>query len=156
MKPTKGYCKDCVEQCEYLGVEPKEKWLANKSKGLCKYHNDKRKKKDNPTKNYVRKKTGELDMFQEIWAERQHYSEVSGEYLGETLDVSFFAHILPKGTYGNYRLRKENIILLTKKEHYQLDHAVHEIKDKEEWEFVFRLRKDLKIQYNQEMKVKKI
>lgn len=156
MKPVKGFCKDCVEVSEMLGVKPQEKWLANKSKALCKYHNEKRKKKDKPTKNFIRKKTGELDMFEEIWDERQHVSEVSGEPLGDILDPWFFAHLLPKGSYPAYRLRKENIILLTKKEHTQLDHSVHTIKNDPNWEFVFRLRDDLKIQYNQEMKVKKV
>lgn len=156
MKPTKGICVECEKTCVYLGVEPKEKWLSNKSKSLCEYHNNKRKRKDKPTKQYVRKKTGELEMFKEIWEERQHYSEVSGTYLGEDLDVSFFAHILPKGSYPKYRLRKENIILLTKKEHTQLDHAVQEIKDNPDWEFIFRLREDLERQYNEEMKVKKL
>lgn len=156
MKPVKGICIECEKTCVYLGVEPKEKWLANKSKSLCKYHNDKRKRKDKPTKQYVRKITGELEMFKEIWAERQHYSDVSGEYLGDTLKPHFFAHVLPKGSYGKYRLKKENIILLTEKEHTQLDHAVHEIKDDPKWEFVFRLREDLEIKYNQEMKVRKL
>lgn len=156
MKKSKGFCKDCVERCEYLGIEPKEKWLVNKSKSLCDYHNKKRKQKNKPTKQYVKKATGELEMFKEIWSEREHVSEVSGEYLGEVLKPIFFAHVLPKGSYGKYRLRKENIILLTEKEHVQLDHAVQEIKDNPDWEFVFRLREDLKRQYNEEMKVKKL
>jgi hypothetical protein len=34
----------------------------------------------------------------------------------------FFAHILPKGRYPDYRLRKDNVMLLTSKEHYMVDH----------------------------------
>lgn len=60
----------------------------------------------------------ELDMFIEIWKERPHYSEVSGEPLG-SFNVAYFSHILSKGAYPEHRLNKENIMLKTINEHME-------------------------------------
>ena len=58
----------------------------------------------------------ELDLFKEIWRERPHYSEVSGEPLDGFSPV-YFSHILTKGAYPEHRLNKENIVLKTYDEH---------------------------------------
>jgi hypothetical protein len=70
-------------------------------------------KKNKPLKH---KKTGELELFQEIWNERPHKSEISGIPL-YSFNVSCFHHILLKSTYPEYRLNKDNIIMLTAQEH---------------------------------------
>jgi len=72
----------------------------------------------------VRKPTGELDLFREIWNTRQRVSFLSGLPI-RFFDVKNFAHVLPKGQnkFPKYKLKKENIILLTDMEHHLLDHG---------------------------------
>lgn len=67
-----------------------------------------------------KKNSGELDLYVEIWAERPHVSFITGKPLG-AFNICFFAHVLPKGTYPELRLLKENIILLLFAEHSLLD-----------------------------------
>lgn len=59
----------------------------------------------------------QMDVFREIWAEREHVSEVSGLPLGDVLQPIFFSHLLPKGSYRRYKLDKRNIVLITADEH---------------------------------------
>lgn len=154
MKPIKGICKECLKEAEELDIQPEEKWIANKSRMLCLYHNEKRKADGKKKRTYKRRVTGEGELFKEIWAEREHRSFVSGVRL-KYFDVSCFAHLIPKGSYPAYRLRKENIILLTPDEHHKFDHASHEIKDDPKWKKVFEMVEELKRKYNEEFKIKK-
>jgi hypothetical protein len=86
-------------------------------------------------------------LFDEIWEERPHYSEVSGRPLlpkGHPQWYWQFAHVLNKGTYTYYRLNKENIMLMLPEEHakqefFPLFQAKHEL---------------LKAQYNEKFKIK--
>lgn len=57
-----------------------------------------------------RKPTGEAALFKEIWEEREHKCEVCGTELSEA-GPSNFSHLLPKGTYPDYRLDKRNIVI---------------------------------------------
>lgn len=59
-----------------------------------------------------RKPTGELQLFKEIWSEREHKCEVCESFIHEP-SPSNFAHILAKGTYGKFRLLKDNIAILS-------------------------------------------
>lgn len=68
--------------------------------------------------------TGELEMFKQIWEERPHVSEVSGTPLlpmGHPKWHWQFAHIVSKKTYNKFRLRKDNIVLVTPDEHDAYD-----------------------------------
>ena len=60
---------------------------------------------------YKRKKTGELDLFKEIWSERPHACSCCNSPLGNELQPIFFSHLLAKSTYPKYRLDKRNIWL---------------------------------------------
>lgn len=66
-------------------------------------------------------KVSEKDVMLEIWGERPHVSEISGERLIEDknhyLFWNQFAHCLPKSIGGRFRLRKDNIFLVTPHEH---------------------------------------
>lgn len=97
------------------------------------------------------KPTGELEVFREIWDERPHKSEVSGEPLFD-IDhhqwINQFSHILPKGKYGRYRLLKRNIKLVTPKEHSDYGEAEYMVRNDERWAWVFELRDKLKQEYN--------
>jgi len=74
----------------------------------------------------------DLEFFMEIWSERDHYSEISGEPLYEFSPV-YFSHLVTKGSRPDLRHNKDNIVLMTFDEH-------------REWEFGDRdkLRKDKK------------
>lgn len=103
-----------------------------------------------------KKREREITVFDEIWAERPHVSQVSGLPLIEKPDfsnktgwrmwVSQFSHLVPKGSYRGMRLRKENIVLKTFEEHRQW----HEVPKSElpalhpGWEAIIR-------QYQQEL-----
>ena len=78
-------------------------------------------------KNKLRKPTGELAMFLEIWNEREHKCEHCGKNQ-PIFYVHCFAHIKPKGTYPELRLVKSNIRILC---HYWDDgrgwHGCHQV-----------------------------
>lgn len=82
----------------------------------------KKKKTRNKKKS---RKQGQKEMFLKIWADRPHISELSGESLGEEINVWFFAHILGKGAYPQIKLNPDNIMLVTHDEHWQLDQNTH-------------------------------
>jgi hypothetical protein len=82
-------------------------------------------------------------LFKEIWEEREHISELSGEPLlpfGHWQWHWCFLHILPKGTYPKWKFEKKNIILGTVKEHENQDHIPEFLK----------LRERLKAEYYKE------
>lgn len=60
-------------------------------------------------------------LFEKIWKERPHYSEVSWTWLGKELSSLFFHHILPKRNYEEAKFDEDNIILLTWQEHHNVE-----------------------------------
>lgn len=63
---------------------------------------------------------GQKALFEEIWEERPHISEVSGRPLlarGHWQWHHQFAHILGKGAYPAFKFKKENIMLMLPEEH---------------------------------------
>ena len=71
-----------------------------------------------------RKKKSELsqvDVFKEIWMEREHVCRECGRYLSDPPSPSNFSHYLPKSIYPKLKLVKENIDLLCLQHHYQWD-----------------------------------
>jgi hypothetical protein len=60
-------------------------------------------------------------LYQEIWKERPHNSEVDGQYLGNTIKTYFFHHILPKNSCPQMMYSKNNIILLTAEQHGKVE-----------------------------------
>lgn len=73
----------------------------------------------------TKNKKSQIELFQEIWNEREHVSELSGKYLGDEMNAWFFAHILSKGSNPQLKYNKENIMLLTQDEHWQVDQNTH-------------------------------
>ena len=64
------------------------------------------------------------EMFEWIWENRDHVSEVSGEPLLGRGNMRWhwqFAHILNKGRFPSMKLREDNIILLLPEEHDKQD-----------------------------------
>tara|TARA_R110000751_G_scaffold291829_1_gene399005 strand:+ start:1805 stop:2257 length:453 start_codon:yes stop_codon:yes gene_type:complete len=127
-------------------------------KGYCKYHQYLRedKRKASPIKKSkikkVYKKTGELQLFKEIWEERTRVCFVSGETL-KGFSVQSFAHILPKGSYPSLRLSKLNIVLLTPENHYKYDHQVDKAKEDSRFDKLFCLRQELTSEYYRKNKI---
>lgn len=97
-----------------------------------------------------KKVTGELELFQAIWAVRKHVSHFSGEQIQEFAPVHFM-HILSKAKnkYPLFKLYPKNIVLGTEDEH----HAHHSIA-RSDWDPDFRkeierLEVELKSEYEQ-------
>lgn len=72
------------------------------------------------------KSTGELALFNEIWDERPHVSEIAPHKplypKGHALWINQFSHLCIKGQYEAGRLDKRNIILKTPDEHTLWEH----------------------------------
>ena len=58
-----------------------------------------------------RKKTGELELYKEIWEERNHECSICEVALPNLLRPIYFSHIISKGSEPKGRLDKENIWL---------------------------------------------
>ena len=99
------------------------------SKGVCKNHIPKEPIRTNKIKT-VRTEANPMHVFfKEIWKERKHYSEVSGEYLGSEALSTFFHHILPKSKYPDVAYDKSNIILLTLPEHESVENDMYRFEE---------------------------
>lgn len=107
-------------------------YIVNKTKVLCDSCNYKRlhegktryevaleKKKSKPKR--IRKNTGELALFKEIWAERPHICTHCGKVLLEPLKPIYFSHIKSKGAFPELRLVKSNIELVCPECHQEYE-----------------------------------
>jgi hypothetical protein len=97
---------------------------------------------------YKRKPTGEGELFDEIWKERPHKSQISDEPINEPRPINFI-HVLAKGQnkYPKFKLMKKNIVLGTDEEHFYWDNARHMIARDHKWDFMFDLEAELKEEY---------
>lgn len=86
----------------------------------------------------------DIAFFKEIWKEREHYSEVSGEYLGEEFNVCFFSHVLTKAAYPRFRNYGKNIVLMTYAEHQEWEFTDRK---NPKWNDIRDLAEDLVIEY---------
>ena len=129
--------------------------------GFCKFHQYKRQEKNKPIvstsiNSFKEKKikakskaSGQLALFKEIWSERAHVSELSGDKIS-MFDVYCFHHILTKAAYPKFLLFKPNIIILTRAEHRMVhDHSFEDLIKKDiRWAEVERKYNILKSMYN--------
>lgn len=95
-----------------------------------------------------RKPTGEIKVFRRIAIERGMFSEVSGEPI-QQLRPENFAHILPKAEnkYPEAKLDPENIMIMTREEHYKWDNDRKSIEHIPIWQKVFKREAELLIKY---------
>ncbi len=87
-------------------------------------------------------------MFQWIWENRPHFSEISGSPLlpkGHFKWHFQFMHILPKGTFPKYKLNPENIMFGLPEEHEK----------QETYPFFIEKKEQLRRQYYKEFYNKK-
>lgn len=94
----------------------------------------------------ARKSTGELLLFNKLWNERPHVSQVSGVPLG-AFDIRLFSHICTKGAYPSLRLREDNIKMITKEEHDMWEFHRHKCKEDPRWDWVFKKYDELVYEY---------
>lgn len=97
--------------------------------------------------------SGQRELFFYVWNNRPHISEISGAYLGHEAVAHFFAHIIGKGAYPSFKLREDNIVLLTREEHYAFDQGdVTKLPDYEKhrakWEELLEKKQLLIQEYN--------
>ena len=95
------------------------------------------------------KASNQLALFKEIWNEREHVSELSGDKIN-MFDVFCFHHILTKAAYPKFLLFKSNIIILTRSEHRMVhDHSFEDLIKKDiRWAEIERRYNILKTMYN--------
>lgn len=95
----------------------------------------------------------QIDVFLEIWNERHHVSEISGQHLihnkSSVFWINQFFHILPKSIYKKAKLSKENIILTTWQEHDLWTRRIDKCRELEQWNWVFEKYEKLKQEYHQ-------
>ena len=106
------------------------------------------------------KETSQIEIFKEIYEERPHISELSGERIEYQIDTplwrSLFMHVLPKGRFPLLRTSKDNILLGTPTEHTLIDNGTEE--QREEYR-IEKLREGVVVRwsvfYNKQDKLKK-
>ena len=93
----------------------------------------------------------EIDIFNEIWEQRPHKSEIDGAPLlpkGHKFWHWQFSHCLPKGLYPKLKLDNDNVVLMTWEQHQLWEFYPHKLQDKEEWKWLFEKRERLKQKYH--------
>lgn len=116
--------------------QPKQGMPAKKEKKLLKRTRIKYKKKD----------SGQIDIFTDIAETREWFCFVTGVKLWQ-LTATSFAHILPKALnkYPLMKLDPRNIVLLSDEAHFAWDHTPRsDLKNKPEWDKMFKLESELK------------
>ena len=94
-----------------------------------------------------RKKTGELELFKEIWDKRPHVCTVCDARL-PMFTVRFFAHILGKGTEPAARLDPDNIDIMCYPCHYRYDHETNRAAGDPRYDWVFDKKIEIRAKYN--------
>lgn len=145
MNNRKGICNECNKHSVLVKYLPSTGHLCAKcnSKRLSK---NKSHKQEGKASN---RGTGEAVMFECIWNTRKKVSFVSGEPLGAVAFSWYFAHVLPKSTYPQFRLFDKNIVLLTLDEHTAWDQRSRDkLRGDPKWDKMFQLEQELKEMYN--------
>lgn len=100
----------------------------------------------------IRKPSGERPLFIELWAKCAGKSEVSGTPLLPPEHPQFHyqgSHLLPKGTYPDYQLKPENIVMMTPEEHRRWhDEGPERLKADPQWRKVVERYEVLHFQAN--------
>ena len=120
MKYKLQICKECDNKIAVPTI-----------KGLCKYHYWKERAKISAEKNKgkktVRKASGELSIFHEIFDERKRVCFVTGVNLDtryftrKNVFPHMFHHVLSKAAYPRFRFYKKNIVLLHPEVHHLVE-----------------------------------
>ena len=153
-----------IKKCSFCGKQVNKLWKSSpaccmnyickakmyEAKNKNKSESDTTEGKSKPKSNgkgYVRKTTGEKELFLRIYAERNGTCEVTGQQI--KYDVNNFAHILSKGAYPKFRLLPENIIHVHPDVHHYYDNSDKEtlLKHYPEAEVIYQKKERLKRRY---------
>jgi len=117
---------------DFFNPQPKKYSQPKKKKGL---------------KQKERKPTGELALFKEIFLERNGKCQITGRDV--IFDPMSFMHILSKGAYPKFRLKKENILLVEPEIHYIYDNSDKEtlLFEYPKAKIIYEIKEELKIEY---------
>jgi len=102
----------------------------------------------------------ELEMFMNIWHDRSHICEFTGnnleKYRGTHLFFSCFLHILPKGKFPLFKLNAENVVLGDPEFHRivdagtKADRLKHPLWDFDRWDKLVYQMKEKYIQFKKD------
>jgi len=81
------------------------------------------------------------EFFINVWDKNEHYSEVSGTFLGNNFSTIYMHHILEKRNFPEACFDKENIVFLTAEEHASVE------LDKFKYEYINNKRNQLILKY---------
>jgi hypothetical protein len=145
-KPFYGRCVQCKKDDQLICV----------SKGFCQrcnHENKQAKKKALGKKTdgykFVKKATGEKELFEDIATEREWVDFVTGEPLRQ-LTPTQFLHVLPKALnkYPLFKLYKKNIVLGSDETHFKWDNAPRsELRKDPQFDKLFALEEELIEEY---------
>ncbi len=147
-KPNFGICIKCSAK-QMIVVK---KGLCAKCNYELKQNKKKAEGKETKKKTYVKKPTGELELFKHIGATREHKCFICKKPL-HFLTVSNFMHVLPKGKFEDLRLEEENIVIGC----HDFESSCHDVWDKQPrskikdnpiWAPMFALEEKLKTNTN--------
>jgi hypothetical protein len=143
-----GFCKVCDDGTE--------KRLVSRAKGLCLHHykvEQYAKAKLKKGKSIAAVSEGQKEIekrdskfYRDVWRSRKHVSEISGEVLPDKMERFFMSHILTKKLYPHYRHNPENILLMTKAEHFNWEFCAP---TGEKWVRAKELQERLRNEYNE-------
>jgi len=85
----------------------------------------------------------ELDLFKEIWLEREHKCSVCGEPL-PIFYHGYMSHCISKGSRPDLKLLKENIDILCLDDHRLWENSKWYIKPMGKWKWLFNKYERLK------------
>ena len=140
MLSKKKICKECQTE-QYL-------W----ARGMCKICASKKPKEKSGLKEVPKKEsykpTGELALFQSIWATRPHVCAVCKCKL-EEFNAWFFSHILAKSSFPRFRLYEKNIVLKCVNHHINWETKPNSelVKKDPRWEPIIKLHDELIQEY---------
>jgi hypothetical protein len=153
MKPKLKPCTECADKIDKPVAFSRGVMGANPFY-LCCFHNNIRKNEGKVRQPFAKSKpTGELALFQAIWATRPHVSFLSSKKL-EQFNVAYFAHVISKKQWPKGRLTDKNIILLTFEEHTLYDQGTEEQRERYaakhncNWNKIYELKQQIKESWN--------
>ncbi len=133
----------------------KEKYIYAKKMCMGCYGRAQKGKTNETKKNkrvgLLNNELSEIAVYNEIWSERVHRSEVSGEPLlpkGHPMWHWQFMHCAPKSIYNKFRLRKDNIVLGTPDEHILQTRTPWKTKKDTRWDFFWEKYDKMKSEYS--------
>ena len=151
-KEKKIWARKMCQRCDYLTKSkiPKTDKHKVKKKPLFSLEEGTQDKDTN--------KPSQYNMFLDIYNKSNKVSQISGKQLVEPEHKMFtwqFEHILPKGTYPDLKYNKDNIMLMTWQEHFDLTNNTAKCKENSMYDTYFKIKEQAKENYYNDKRSKK-